>query len=269
MPETPDHTGCMARVLITGSTDGIGLRTAQLLAEGGAEVVVHGRDEGRVAEAVTAVGDRAVTGLVADFTDLDQVADLAAQVAPLGVDAVINNAGVYCRQRETTVDGHEQMWQVNHLAPTLLTELLVPSLPAGGRVVSVSSSIHQRGEIDLADPDYEQRRWHHFKAHAATKLAAVQMTRQWSARYPAQVFLAVHPGIVDTKLLRDGMKVPGQDSLDEGAATSVYAITAPGLASGSYLAHAAPADACPNALDDQAAAALYDATIGILGLAAS
>lgn len=259
----------MTRVLITGSTDGIGLRTAQLLAAGGAEVVIHGRDGDRVAAAVSTIGDPAVAGLVGDFTDLDQVADLAAQVGPIGVDAVVNNAGVYCRDRETTVDGHERMWQVNHLAPTLLTELLVPGLPAGGRVVSVSSSIHQRGEIDLADPDYEQRRWHHFKAHAATKLAALQMTRQWAVRYPDQVFLAVHPGIVDTKLLREGMKVPGKDSLDEGAATSVYAVTTPDLTSGGYLAHAAPAQPCPNALDDEAATALYEASIRALGLARS
>ena len=256
----------MTRVLITGSTDGIGLRTAQLLASGGAEVVIHGRDGDRVADAVATVGEPAVAGLVSDFADLDQVADLAAQLGPLGIDAVVNNAGVYCRERETTIDGHETMWQVNHLAPTLLTELLLPTLPPGARVVSVSSSIHQRGEIDLEDPDYEQRRWHHFKAHAATKLAALQMTRQWAVRYPDQVFLAVHPGIVETKLLREGMKVPGKDSLDEGAATSVYAVTAPDLISGSYLAHEAPAQPCPNALDDEAAAALYAASVRALGL---
>lgn len=256
----------MERYLVTGATDGIGLRTAQLLAERGHEVAVHGRDPLRVAAAREAVGSRATTGLVADFTDLDQVADLAAAATAAGITGLVNNAGVYCRDRRETVDGHEEMWQVNHLAPSLLTELLVPELPRGARVVTVSSSIHQRGAVDLTDPDYAERRWHHFKAHAATKLAGLLMTREWAGRHPDAVFLAVHPGMVETKLLRDGMKVSGSDSLTEAAATSVYAATEPGLTSGSYLAHCAVAQPGANAQDPEAARALYDATLWQLGL---
>lgn len=256
----------MARILITGSTDGIGLRTAQLLAHAGHEVVIHGRSPVRVAAACDDLGSSAVTGVVADFTDLDQVADLAESVSHLGVDGLINNAGTYRRERLQTVDGHEEMWQVNHLAPSLLTALMSPGLPHRARVVNLSSAIHQRGSIDLEDPDFRSRKWHHFKAHAQTKLAALMMARESARRNPAITFLAVHPGMVGTKLLTEGMKVPGTDSLDEGAATSVFAVTAPGLPSGAYLAHEAIAEPCPNAQDPDVAEALYDHTMGVLGL---
>lgn len=259
----------MQRVLVTGSTDGIGLRTAQILADHGGEVVVHGRDPLRVAAAREVIGAPAVTGVVADFRELDQVADLAAQVRGLEVTAVVNNAGVYRRERVETVDGHEEMWQVNHLAPSLLTALCVADLPAGSRVVNLSSMIHQRGTIDLADPDFETRRWHHFKAHAQTKLAAALMAREFARRQPEVTFLAVHPGMVGTKLLAQGMKVQGTDTLTEGAATTIFALTAADLPNGAYLAHQEVAAACPNARDDAVAAALFDHTFAALGLSAA
>lgn len=257
----------MARILITGSTDGIGLRTAQVLGETGHEVILHGRSPDRVAAACTAVGPAAVAGFVADFTDLDQVAELAGQTRELGIDVLINNAGVYSRQRTETIDGHEQMWQVNYLAASLLTQLTMAQLLRGGRVVTVTSSIHQRGEIDLVDPDFRTKRWHHFKAHAQTKLAGLMMTLESARRNPDVTFLAVHPGMVSTKLLTEGMKVPGTDTLDQAAATSVWAATATGVPSGSYLAHERIAQPCPNALDEVVAADLYDHTITSLGLA--
>lgn len=256
----------MERILVTGSTDGIGLRTAQILAGRGHEVVTHGRVADRVAAARDATGKGAVAAVTADLADLDQVAELAGEARRLGVTALVNNAGVYCRERVVTLDGHEQMWQVNHLAPSLLTALMLPDLAPGSRVVNLSSVIHQRGEIDLADPDFHSRKWHHFKAHAQTKLAAALMAREYARRHPGITFLAVHPGMVGTKLLTQGMKVQGTDSLDEGAATSVFALTQPGLANGSYLAHEAPAQACPNARDDAVAADLFDHTFASLGL---
>ena len=218
----------MARILITGSTDGIGLHTAGVLSGRGHDVVVHGRSAERVNDAAQATG--AIAGFVADLADLDQVADLAVQAREVGVDGVINNAGVYTRDRVETLDGHEQMWQVNHLAPSLLTALLAPDLPAGSRVVNVSSVVHQRGTIDLADPDFSDKPWHHFKAHAQTKLANLLMTREFARRRPELTFVAVHPGMVPTKLLTEGMKVKGTDTLAEGAATSVHAMTADAIA---------------------------------------
>ncbi len=116
----------MTRVLVTGSTDGIGLRTAQLIADQGAEVIVHGRSPEKVERAQSSIGDQAVGAVVADLSDLDQVPELAGAAA--GVDVVLNNAGVYERERRTNDDGEEITWTVNHLAPSLLTALLLPSV---------------------------------------------------------------------------------------------------------------------------------------------
>lgn len=255
----------MERILITGSTDGIGLRTAQILHSQGNDVIVHGRSQQRVDAAVATMPG--ATGITADFTDLDQVAELAGEARSLGVSAVVNNAGVYCRERRETVDGHEEMWQVNHLAPSLMTALTAPALPAGARVVNLSSVIHQRGEIDLTDPDFTTRRWHHFKAHAATKLAAALMAREYARRQPDVTFLSVHPGMVSTKLLSEGMKVTGTDSADDAAATILFALQAADLPNGAYLAHESVGQPCPNATDDTVGAALFDHTQATLGLA--
>ena len=256
----------MTRVLITGSTDGLGLRTAQLLADRGAEVVLHGRSPERLESARRSVGDAAVDAVLADLADLDQVAELAA--ATQGVDVLLNNAGVYERELTTTTDGYEMTWAVNHLAPSLLTALLLPSLPDGGRVVNLSSVAHARGSIDLADPGFERRRWNHYRAYATSKLANLLMAREWSRRQDRVNFFAVHPGVIGTKLLTEGFRVEGSDSLDEGSATSVFAVLDPSLAghSGSYLSDSAIVEPAAPGRDDETAAALFDYTMRELGL---
>jgi NAD(P)-dependent dehydrogenase (short-subunit alcohol dehydrogenase family) len=261
----------MTRVLVTGSTDGIGLRTAQILADRGAEVVLHGRSPERVAQAQESVGAAATAALVADLSDLDQTADLAARVRDLGIDVLLNNAGVYRREQGFTGDGYEMMWGVNHLAPSLLTALLLPSLPDGGRVVFVSSQAHARGAIDLDDPSFERRRWNHNRAYSQSKLANLLMARAWAQRQDRVAFFALHPGVVATKLLIHGFGVEGRHSLDEGSATSVFAVLDPFLAgrSGAYLADSAIAEPAGVGRDDVTAAALFDFTMRTLGLSES
>src|SRR5438105_3466422 len=131
----------MRMILVTGSTDGIGRETARRLAQGGAELIVHGRSRARTEEVAGEIGARA---WVCDFDSLDDVREAAARL-PRGIDVLINNAGVYLPRRMLTRDGYEATFQVNHLAHFLLTSLVLPSMPAGARIVNVSSAVHAGG----------------------------------------------------------------------------------------------------------------------------
>src|SRR5260370_12438875 len=139
------RVGQVAKILVTGSSDGIGKETAGELARQGHEVIVHGRTRARATGVVPGARIWAC-----DFASLDEVRSAAAEL-PSGIDVLINNAGVYRTERELTRDGHERTFQVNHLAPSLLTNLLLPSLSEGSRIVNVSSQLHARGEMSWDD----------------------------------------------------------------------------------------------------------------------
>jgi NAD(P)-dependent dehydrogenase (short-subunit alcohol dehydrogenase family) len=214
----------MTTVLVTGATDGIGMRTAQDLSELGANVIVHGRDTGRVAAMVAAVGGTA-RGIVADFTSLASVRAMADQLADGPLDVLINNAGTFQPQRRLTADGHEATWQVNHLAGALLTDLLLDAIAARrGRIVVVSAAMYARATMDLADPDYAQRRYDGQQAYGQSKLANVmymnELVRRLGPQPPVTVN-ALHPGVVGTKLLQAAFGSVPQQSLAEGAASVI------------------------------------------------
>src|SRR5262245_38526753 len=145
------------RCVVTGATNGIGRATAQALAALGAAVVVHGRDPAAVEAVRRAIaddtGNRAVTGVVADFGSLADVRRMAGELAAERIDVLVNNAGTMTNKRKTTADGFEWQFGVNHLAPFLLTHLLLDTLRAGGpaRIVNVASEAHRRASLDFAD----------------------------------------------------------------------------------------------------------------------
>ena len=124
----------MKTILVTGSTDGIGRATALALAEQGCAVIVHGRNEARAAaaarEIAAATGNQQVTPVAADFGSLAEVRSMAEQVLRTcpRLDVLINNAGIAVRRRHTSTDGYESTFAVNHLAPFLLTNLLLDRL---------------------------------------------------------------------------------------------------------------------------------------------
>lgn len=191
-------------VLITGATNGIGLETARCLATAGNTVIVHARtaDEGELAfeELVKAGADPLrLRPAVADFSRLDDVRRLADHVARAHreIDVLINNAAVAGPERHTlTPDGHEPTFQVNYLAPYLLTRLLWEPLTSGrrGRVVNVSSSLHRSGHLHWGDLDNIVR-YAPVAAYAQSKLALTMFTRaiaEHGQAGPAAV--AVHPG---------------------------------------------------------------------------
>jgi NAD(P)-dependent dehydrogenase (short-subunit alcohol dehydrogenase family) len=251
----------MTTVLITGSTDGIGLRTAELLRARGCDVIVHGRDPAKVDAVRARVG--AVAGLVADLGDLDQVERLADEALALQPDVLINNAGIYARERVEVPSG-EATWVVNHLAASLLADALIPAMKPGGRVIYVSSIAHGRAELDLEDPEFRHRPYDHYAAYAQSKLANLLMARETARRLGPDAGItvnALHPGVIGTKLLTEGFQVPGRDDLDAGSATSVHLALDADAVTGQYFVRSKPASVQGLGRDEALAAALYDYTL--------
>ena len=228
----------MQTILVTGATDGIGQATARALLASGARVFVHGRNEVRATTAATALGTNAVP-VWADFAIMAEVIALAAQVAAHTprLDVLVNNAGMYAKKRELTVDGFELTMAVNHFAPYLLTRKLLPVLERapGARIVNVSSMTHDGATLDLDDLDLA-RRWDAYAAYATSKLANILFTCALATRLNTITANALHPGVIGTKLLRSAFRMQG-DTVAHGAATSVYLATSPGVAaiSGAYF----------------------------------
>jgi retinol dehydrogenase 14 len=217
-------------ILITGSTDGIGRQTAVELAALGATVLVHGRNATRgkaaVEEIQTSTGNQKVDLLIADLASLKQVRELAAEIHCRydRLDVLLNNAGVFMNERALTEDGFEMTYAVNHLAPFLLTNLLLDLLKksAPSRVVNVSSVAHTRGRIDFENLQAEKS-FGGYSAYALTKLANVLFTYQLAQQLEGTGVTSncLHPGVIGTKLLRAGFNMPGASTAD-GAETLVH-----------------------------------------------
>ncbi len=197
-------------VLITGATDGIGYATARRFVDDGATVYLHAPDPDSGEKAVTRlVKDGAeplrLNLVVADFTRLQEVASLADRLAVTlpALDVLVNNAAVAAPEGRTyTADGHELTFQVNYLAPYLLTTKLVPRLASvGGRVVNVSSLRHTGGNINWKNPAGDQ--YWPLAAYAQSKLALTMYTKSLAeAGGDSFIALSVHPGVFQTRLLR-------------------------------------------------------------------
>jgi NAD(P)-dependent dehydrogenase (short-subunit alcohol dehydrogenase family) len=196
-------------VLVTGATDGIGYATARRFVDEGATVYLHAPDQDSGEKAMT----RLVKGgaeplrlylVVADFSRLSEVAGLAETLAATlpALDVLVSNAAIAAPERRTyTQDGQELTFQVNYLAPYLLTTKLVPRLAsAGGRVVNVSSLTHSGGNINWKNPAGDQ--YWPLAAYAQSKLALTMYTKSLAEAGGATfTALSVHPGVFQTRLL--------------------------------------------------------------------
>ncbi|AKT50965.1 SDR family NAD(P)-dependent oxidoreductase [Arsenicicoccus sp. oral taxon 190] len=190
-------------IVITGASDGIGAAAARQLRERGHQVVVVGRSATKTAEVARELG---APHHVADFGDLAQVRALADELlaAYPRIDVLANNAGGVFAQ-ETTADGFDKTLQVNHLAPFLLTHLLMGRLvESGASVVQTSSIAHRMGRLDLDDLD-NARSWSPNKAYGDSKLANILFTRELDRRHADQGVRAVcfHPGGIRTNFAND------------------------------------------------------------------
>lgn len=279
----------MLTILVTGATDGIGLATARALAALGHQVLMHGRNAAKgqaAAQAVRAAAaarDGEVRFLQADFASLAQVRRLAAELDSLPrLDVLINNAGCVNLSRRVTADGFETTFAVNHLAPFLLTNLLLTKIrdSAPARIVTVASSAHRGQYIDFDDL-MSTRDYRMMRTYGRSKLANILFTRALAKRFAGSGVTAnaLHPGMVATHLGQDNWlkRVLGRAFLavagvppTEGAKTSVYLATSAeveGLSGGYYArCRPAPLAAAPDALDDATAERLWAVSEELVGL---
>jgi NAD(P)-dependent dehydrogenase (short-subunit alcohol dehydrogenase family) len=195
LPNLAGHTA-----VVTGANSGIGLVTARELARAGADVVLAVRDVGRgEAAAASFVGSYEVRQL--DLADLSSVRRFADEWDE-DLDVLINNAGVMAVPHQRSADGYEMQFATNHLGHFALTNLLLPHIT--DRVVTVSSGAHRMGRIDLADLNWERRRYEPWGAYSQSKLANLLFTselqRRLSAAGSSVRAVAAHPGYAATNL---------------------------------------------------------------------
>jgi NAD(P)-dependent dehydrogenase (short-subunit alcohol dehydrogenase family) len=257
--------------LITGAGGGIGAAAAAELHRRGHQVVLVGRSQkrvGSVADALARSGARPDT-LTCDFTSLDDVRKLAAEI--LGryerIDVLINNAGVMTTRRTVTGDGHEMIMQVNHLAPFLLTNLLLDRLGAA-RVITTASRAGKTGKLDPDDLDRNRRRWSGWLQYGDSKQANALFTVELARRGIAAT--CFHPGVIKTGfaggtlLMKLVHLIPGLgDTPENGAATMVHLATHDdGTAHpGRYFAKCAPAAVPRSMTDPDLARRLWDTSL--------
>ncbi len=245
----------MARVLITGSADGLGRLAAQLLLEQGHTVTLHARGEERAEDARAALpGADGV--LVGDLSAIAGIRSVAEQANDGGAyDAVIHNAGVGYRKprRVETPDGLEQHFAVNVLAPYLLTALI--DRPA--RLVYVSSGMHRGGEPNLTDPQWTRRDWNGVQAYSDSKLLVTVLAAQVARLWPETCSNAVDPGWVATKMGGPG----ASDDLELGPVTQAWLAVGEDTAAtvtGGYFFHGRPSRTHPAVADADLGARLVD-----------
>lgn len=271
-------------VLVTGATGGIGLEAAVALARRGGEVVITGRDPARIEAALAAFRERAgaeADGLCADFAVQSDVRRLAAEFLArhARLDVLVNNTGSVNATRKLTVDGIETTFAVNHLAPFLLTNLLLDTLiaRAPARIVNVASVAHFEGTMDFGDLGFEHG-YRIMRAYSRSKLANVLFTRALAKRLVGSgvTVNAIHPGTVGTGIWNHGapdsrlaralftaafapVKRFFMLSPEAGARTIVYAATSPDLEgrTGLYLEKNQPRRPADLALDDALAERLW------------
>jgi NAD(P)-dependent dehydrogenase (short-subunit alcohol dehydrogenase family) len=253
----------MARVLITGSSDGLGLMAAELLTHIGHRVTLHARNEQRavVARAQLPTAEHVVVG---DLDSIKGMRSVAEQANALGrYDAVIHNAGVGYREprRVETPDGLGHVFAINVLAPYLLTALITRP----DRLVYLSSGMHRGGDPDLSDLQWTTRRWNGAQAYSDSKLFDVVLAFAVARRWPGVLSNALEPGWVPTKMGGPG----APDDLSLAPVTQVWLAVNDDPAAtvtGGYFYHQTPRGVHPAAHSVEVQDGLLDRCAELTGV---
>jgi retinol dehydrogenase 12 len=285
--------------LVTGASAGIGLETALGLARAGFRVVMAGRDAARTERARAVVAERSgserIETVLADFASLAAVRRLAETILDRHdrLDVLVNNAGIIAPRYQKSADGYELTVAVNHLAPFLLTNLLldrlrasaVVSAPASApgrivpaRIVTVASQAHRGARLDLRTW-LNPAGWSPLQAYSRSKLCNILFTRVLARRLADRSVVAacLHPGVIATKIADSAGSVVGfgwrlakpfMASPEKGARTALFLATTadPAPYHGAYLIDSKPAEPDPAALDDGLAERLWTESASLVGL---
>jgi len=226
----------MARIFVTGSTDGLGRAAAGTLIDEGHQVVLHARSRER-ASALDDLASRSAGVVVGDLGSAVETRSIAAQVNAIGrMDAIIHNAGISSTKgRLPTPEGHATILAVNTLAPYMLTALI----ERPRRLVYLSSSMHRGGTSSLRDIEWTERRWSSSQAYSESKLYLTALAFAVARQWPDVLSSAVDPGWVPTKM--GGPNAP--DDLEQGHLTQTWLAASNDPAatvSGRYWHHCRP-----------------------------
>lgn len=272
--------------MVTGATSGIGKETALALANQGATLVVAGRSSERLKQTISDIKERSnnasVDGLLADLSSMQEVRKLAQEFQERyeQLHVLVNNAGLFLMQRETTVDGYDKTFATNHLSYFLLTNLLLDTIKASApaRIVNVSSRMHDGAKIDFEDL-HNEKNYQGMKAYGRSKLGNIMFTYELARRLKdTQVTVnCLHPGGVATgiggksgflvKLLwalgSIFMKSPA-----DGAKTSIYLASSPEVegVSGEYFVNEKYIRSSKESYDEEMQARLWDISLELTGL---
>ncbi|HPB82106.1 MAG TPA: SDR family oxidoreductase [Spirochaetota bacterium] len=237
------------RILITGSTDGIGKETARQLAARGHHIILHGRDreKGEMVrgEISRESGNENISLVIGDLSSQQELHSISDELHHSfeSLDVLIHNAGTFQEERTLTADGIEMTFAVNHMAPFILTKNLYDMLKLGNdaRIITVSSMIHSR-EINFENIQGEQF-YDGTNAYCLSKLCNILFTYKLAELIKHDGISAncLHPGVIDTKLLRKTWSGTGAP-VAEGAKTSVYLADSPEVENmtGSYFVDMKP-----------------------------
>ncbi|MCU1584355.1 MAG: family oxidoreductase [Microbacteriaceae bacterium] len=278
-PSLDGHT-----ILVTGGSGGIGRATALGLSALGANLAIVGRDRERTEAAASEIRELGQADVfVADLSSQAEVRRLAEEVLERlpRIDVLVNNAGGFWNTRHVTADGLERTFALNHLAPFLLTNLLLDRLlqSAPARIVTVSSSAHAGARIRFDDLQGE-RSYSGAQAYSQSKLANLLFTFELARTLPVSAVTAnaVHPGVVQTSLGAADPRAmqraffplmwPFMKSPTQGAATSIYVASAPELqfVTGEYFANNQPKESSRLSHDEAVAARLWRVSADLVGL---
>ena len=271
--------------IVTGASSGIGLHTALGLARTGMRVVMVGRDRARTEAARRLATERSGSDRIdialADFSRLAEVRHLADQLLSAGdrLDLLVNNAGLMSPKCRFSFDGFELTFAVNHLAPFLLTNLLLERLKASGpsRIVTVASEAHHGHRLNLADVA-RPHDWGTLRAYGRSKLCNILFTKELASRLSGTGVVAtcLHPGVVATAMGQRGgltelvwrLMKPFMTSPEKGAETSLFLATIPDPAPfhGGYVIGKTLARPDPAALDSGLARGLWEESARLVEL---
>ena len=270
-------------IIVTGATSGIGEVAAIRLAEKGARIVFTARDRKRADETMAKLrranprADHAMH--MADLSTLAEMKRIGAELAQEPqIDVLVNNAGALFNKRQETADGLEMTFALNHMAYFVITNLVLPHLKPGARIVTVASNAHRGAKLDFDDLQ-SRRGYAGFAVYSRSKLANILFNRELARRTPPDVTAnALHPGFVATRfgdqsggLMRAVFRVAkpiGAISPEEGARTIIHLASSPMVegVTGEYFYESAITTPTAEARNDADARRLWDMSASISGI---